>query len=83
MNYPKKIEFFNENVRDMCCGSHHTGFVTDQGELFMCGANQVGQLGIGNKECQLFPANVTLLKGIVVQVACGVFHSLILLSTYY
>jgi len=52
---PKPLKFPQYNVfprqmriRQVACGSTHTAFVSDTGELFSCGANDHGQLGIGN-----------------------------------
>ena len=65
-------------IRSADCGSHHSAFIDFSGELYTCGANHTGQLGIGSREPQSVPTLVKTEK--VAQVACGVFHTLILLG---
>ena len=78
---PQRVECFGklkEPVRTTACGSHHTGFITAEGRLYMCGANHAGQLGNPTHEMQLTPVPVQDVSDRVTQVACGVLHSLIL-----
>lgn len=43
---PKKIDSLNgENVSRIFCGSTFSLFLTDKGELYGCGMNDLGQLG--------------------------------------
>lgn len=43
---PRKSDFFlNKRVRDVGCGLRHTVFVLDDGAVYTCGCNDLGQLG--------------------------------------
>ncbi|XP_068113476.1 probable E3 ubiquitin-protein ligase HERC4 isoform X2 [Hyperolius riggenbachi] len=75
---PRRCDFFqNKNVRDVGCGSHHTVFVLDDGTVYTCGCNDMGQLGHdkGRKK----PEQVGALDAQnIVAVACGEAHTLAL-----
>ncbi len=75
---PKRVEYFSRvavSLKDASCGTHHTGFVSSEGDLYTCGANHVGQLGLGCRDSRTSP---TIVKGVtrVLQVSCGVIHTL-------
>lgn len=65
-------------ARQVSCGSRHTALLVGHSslELFTWGAGEAGQLGTGHRERELYPVSVRTeaLK----QVACGVFHTLLL-----
>uniref|UniRef100_A0A2R8P5C6 HECT and RLD domain containing E3 ubiquitin protein ligase 4 n=1 Tax=Callithrix jacchus TaxID=9483 RepID=A0A2R8P5C6_CALJA len=43
---PRKSDFFiNKKVQDVGCGLRHTVFVLDDGTVYTCGCNDLGQLG--------------------------------------
>uniref|UniRef100_A0A8C5PVV1 HECT and RLD domain containing E3 ubiquitin protein ligase 4 n=1 Tax=Leptobrachium leishanense TaxID=445787 RepID=A0A8C5PVV1_9ANUR len=75
---PRKCDFFqNKNVRDVGCGSRHTVFVLDDGTVYSCGCNDLGQLGHdrGRKK----PEQVGALDAQnIVAVSCGEAHTLAL-----
>ncbi|XP_074131331.1 secretion-regulating guanine nucleotide exchange factor isoform X1 [Sminthopsis crassicaudata] len=53
-------------------GGGHSAVVTDEGELFVCGLNKDGQLGLGHTEDVLSFIPCTPLAGCpVLQVSCG------------
>jgi alpha-tubulin suppressor-like RCC1 family protein len=73
------IQIGLNNVRDISCGYRHTAFLTKEGEggkIYITGANESGQLGVGNTERQLNPVGLQLEN--CRQIACGIFHTLIL-----
>ena len=75
---PSKIYISDHRTVSIKCGSQHSGFLTENGKVLMCGANHNGQLGIGSREDK--PV-ATLTKGIeepIEQIALGVTHSLML-----
>jgi len=80
---PEKIEYFENHqiiIRQASCGSHHTMFVDQNGKTYACGSNHMGQLGLGNKESKYIPTLLNFNQGKIIQIACGVMHSLILLE---
>ncbi|XP_076648302.1 HECT and RLD domain containing E3 ubiquitin ligase 4 [Halictus rubicundus] len=66
--------------KKVTCGAHHTLAVNEWGQLFSWGSNADGQLGLDSKtvmECT--PRMVKVLcTSTIVQVACGVKHTLAL-----
>lgn len=57
---PRKSDFFiNKKVRDVGCGHRHTVFVLDDGTVYTCGCNDLGQLG--HEKSRKKPGKSTLL----------------------
>ena len=46
----RKFEYIREDVLSISCGRWHTMIVTKEGDLFGCGENINGQLGLGDAE---------------------------------
>ena len=70
-----------QRIKEVSCGSNHTCFLTYKHEVYSCGANYVGQLGVGfisDKEFR--PIVVRLRKNVDMmrQVSCGNNHTLFL-----
>lgn len=43
---PRKCEFFHgKKVCDVGCGHRHTAFLLEDGTVYTCGCNDLGQLG--------------------------------------
>lgn len=53
----------------------HSSFVTEAGELYVCGNGNEGQLGLGKKTREYTPKQVTRTLEPVAMVACGIFHT--------
>ncbi|KAJ8020432.1 RCC1-like G exchanging factor-like protein [Holothuria leucospilota] len=64
-------------VSKVICGLHHFAALTDRGDLYTWGTNGTGCLGIGHLGNQYFPLRV-YVPGEVLDVACGVDHTVIL-----
>eukprot|EP00762_Andalucia_godoyi_P001032 ANDGO_02043.mRNA.1 Ultraviolet-B receptor UVR8 len=62
----------------ICCGAHHSLAVDESGVLYSWGYGGWGQLGHGEFEHVDRPKAVASLRGKVIQVAAGAFHTLIL-----
>lgn len=64
------------------CGGTHTLLLADDSQVYGCGGNEKGQLGLGPKKDRLVPAPVGLhAKGVACRaqrVSCGFSHSLVL-----
>lgn len=69
----------------VACGSAHTLVVTTAGQVWGCGANNVGQVGIPRSEDTKQIAKFTPLPSLgneeVVEVACGSVHSVVRTAT--
>ncbi|XP_018318327.1 RCC1 and BTB domain-containing protein 1, partial [Mycetomoellerius zeteki] len=74
LNTPKQVTtiFNRKKIVYISCGTTFTMAVTENGEVYSWGENNVGQLGIGNYENQTMPMEISSLKGtVIVKVACG------------
>ena len=68
-------------VRQVAAGNFHTGIVTEAGDLFICGAGDLGRLGLGDEEDRATPTLVgrALFDGeAVLMVACAQQHTVVL-----
>lgn len=64
----------------MSAGYYHILMLTEDGRVYVIGANDYGQLGLGTIGMSSSePVYLQSIQGIpVLQIACGAFHSLIL-----
>lgn len=44
-SFPRKVDI-DAKIVNAACGQRHTLFLTDSGEVYACGKNEAGQLGI-------------------------------------
>ena len=65
----------DHDVAAVSCGRHYTAILKKDGTLWMCGANNSGQLGDGTTENRLIPVQV---MSEVAAVSCGTEHTAIL-----
>nr|XP_033783848.1 secretion-regulating guanine nucleotide exchange factor isoform X3 [Geotrypetes seraphini] len=72
---PQAVEEFPVSlvsIRSITGGGGHSAVLTDTGELFVCGQNKVGQLGLNHTtDVTHFTFCAALTNRHVVQVACG------------
>ncbi|XP_011688739.1 PREDICTED: probable E3 ubiquitin-protein ligase HERC4 isoform X2 [Wasmannia auropunctata] len=66
--------------RKISCGNCHTLAVNEWGQLFSWGSNMKGQLGLNSVDCtERIPRMIKVLgTNVIVQIACGVEHSIAL-----
>lgn len=60
---PRLVEYFRgyeSTIRQIVCGASHTFVLCNDWELYACGGNGCGQLGLGHKEDVWEPVQVTL-----------------------
>ena len=64
-NSPQELEYFKgKHVINIVSGYYHSFFICENGEIYSCGWNYQGQLGLGNKkQCYLTPQEVFHFKG--------------------
>lgn len=74
-----------DNIVSIACGSYHSLLLNDQDELFVCGLNDRGQLGLGHFESissfqkvQIFNFNLEPAPLKVISIAAGIAHTLVL-----
>uniref|UniRef100_A0A3B4Z5D6 HECT and RLD domain containing E3 ubiquitin protein ligase 4 n=1 Tax=Seriola lalandi dorsalis TaxID=1841481 RepID=A0A3B4Z5D6_SERLL len=79
---PRKCEFFHgKQVCDVGCGRRHTTFLLEDGTVYTCGCNDLGQLG--HEKSRKKPEQVVALDAQnIVVVSCGESHTLQLISHY-
>ncbi|XP_043798332.1 RCC1 and BTB domain-containing protein 1-like isoform X1 [Apis laboriosa] len=79
---PRKLNFTLTGKKVICisCGDSFSVVVTNNGEVYSWGRNDVGQLGIeNNNNDQFHPCRITSLAKIVIEkVVCGSIHTLAL-----
>lgn len=79
---PQAILSAPRHVNGISCGQYHTVLVTSQGQVFVCGKNDYGQLGIDGTQNIKVLSKISTLPEIdhVNQVCCGYYHTLLLSS---
>lgn len=70
--YPFNLKGNWGNVKEICCGSDYSMFLCEDGNLFGMGANNYGQLGLGEVKIIDKP---TLIEKSVQKIYCGNSHS--------
>ncbi|XP_048362411.1 probable E3 ubiquitin-protein ligase HERC4 isoform X1 [Sphaerodactylus townsendi] len=75
---PRRCQFFlNKKIQDVGCGLRHTVFILDDGTVYTCGCNDLGQLG--HEKSRKRPEQVGALDAQnIVAVSCGEAHTLAL-----
>uniref|UniRef100_A0A8P4KMJ6 HECT domain-containing protein n=1 Tax=Dicentrarchus labrax TaxID=13489 RepID=A0A8P4KMJ6_DICLA len=75
---PRQCEFFHgKQVCDVGCGHRHTAFLLEDGTVYTCGCNDLGQLG--HDKSRKKPEQVVALDAqIIVAMSCGGCHTLAL-----
>uniref|UniRef100_A0A8C8SM28 Secretion regulating guanine nucleotide exchange factor n=1 Tax=Pelusios castaneus TaxID=367368 RepID=A0A8C8SM28_9SAUR len=79
---PQSLKVFSckhQSIKSIAGGGGHSVVITDAGELFVCGQNKEGQLGLNHTEdVQCFTSCTSLSSVCVIQVACGWDFTIIL-----
>ena len=75
---PKVIPL-DEKIRTIACGGGHSVLLTFDGDVWVCGHNRFGQLGLGDDEDKTFFIKNPNLSDIV-SVSCGIFHTILMNS---
>ncbi|CAH0475830.1 unnamed protein product [Peronospora belbahrii] len=70
-------EIVGKRVVDVSCSYFHTAIVMDNGDLYGCGGNDYGQLGLGSRKGHLVPQPVEyFFRDPVLAVACGQHYTI-------
>ena len=81
-NSPQELEYFKgKHVINIVFGYYHSFFICENDEIYSCGENIHGQLGLGNNQEYLTPQCVSNLKGKdIIELSSGFYHLLALSS---
>jgi alpha-tubulin suppressor-like RCC1 family protein len=78
----RQVEFFKDygaKISSISCGSKHTIFLTDDGEVLACGVGEYGLLGNGETSDSKYPTSLTFFENMIItSVSAGLDHSLAL-----
>ena len=66
------------NIKSICCGSHHTLILKNDGSLWGTGRNNCSQLGLGDTTDRTIFTQVTTNINNIKEIYCGAHHTLIL-----
>lgn len=83
---PERVRFSEDlKIQKVAAGKHHTMILTDQGYLYACGEDNMGQLGLlRKKKIVEIPTMLSYMTHKnVIDVSCGTFHTTILIEPYY
>ena len=69
------------DIKQIACGGYHNIFLTYDNDVWVCGFNEQGQLGLGDNENRNTPVNNPFLNDIV-SVACGSNHTIVMNSEH-
>jgi len=83
---PRHLSWFREGgnnitISQIACGYHYTMFLTDDGNVYGVGQNNVYQLGYSNTSDQLTPRHLNWFSDnsiVISQIACGSGHTMFL-----
>uniref|UniRef100_K3W722 B30.2/SPRY domain-containing protein n=1 Tax=Globisporangium ultimum (strain ATCC 200006 / CBS 805.95 / DAOM BR144) TaxID=431595 RepID=K3W722_GLOUD len=71
----------SQEVTMVSCGLYHTIICTASGELYSCGKNDYGQLGLGHSRQVKVPTLAAVPNEMICFVACGYYHSIAVSTT--
>ncbi|KAL9656841.1 hypothetical protein ABK040_004375 [Willaertia magna] len=72
--------YMNEIIKKLCCGYRHTLLLTEEGSLFVAGDNSSSQCGFASAPSVNQFTKVENINNKIIDIACGVFHSVFLTS---
>ena len=76
-------DFKGKRIQLISAGSHHTAVMTQAGDVFVCGNNKDGQLGLGDTETR---SNFTHVRSLadknVYRLFCGGNHTWALIDEF-
>ena len=73
-----KLNWTGGAIRQVACGSNHTIVLAGDSQLWACGHNREGQLGLGYGDYKNTLTKLNWTGGAVKQIACGADHTFVL-----
>ena len=83
---PERMRFSEQlSIQKVAAGKHHTMILTDNGYLYACGEDNMGQLGLlRRRKIVEIPTLLSYMTHKnVIDISCGTFHTAILIEPYY
>lgn len=81
---PVELTVFKEKgkvIKDVICGDYHSIFHTEEGELWSCGKNTQGQLGLDDTNPRTTPHRIKFFELMnITHVSCGENHSIVIVD---
>jgi len=78
----RSAELESYHILYVACGSHHSAVISDNGLLWLWGANHTGQIGLENVSFQskpyLLSTATDLRNHLIIDVSCGTNHTVFL-----
>lgn len=78
---PVKVILPGIKVKKISTGRFHSLMLSESGDVYVCGANNCGQCGMGENVKDILLPILLDIKEIVVDIACGWNHSLVCTSS--
>jgi alpha-tubulin suppressor-like RCC1 family protein len=75
-----KIKHNFGKIKNIYCGDHHNIILTDNNELYVCGYNYYGQLGLGDNNNRNTYTKLEHNFGKIINIYCGDHHNIILIE---
>ena len=82
------VNFKRTEMKTVSCGSKHSAFLAENGEVYMCGSSENGRLGLGEtvmnptSPYQYIPRLILGLPNIK-KISCGVSHTVAIDCSYH
>ena len=77
-NILTKLNWTDGSIKQVACGSSHTFVVTNDNQLWACGMNRLGQLGLGDNQNRSTLTKLTWNDETIKHVACGSNYTFVL-----
>jgi alpha-tubulin suppressor-like RCC1 family protein len=76
------IDDIEGNIKQICCGGRHTFILMENNDIYACGYNEYGQLGLGDiTHINIFEkVNIDGIEGNVKQIECGFLCTFVLME---
>jgi alpha-tubulin suppressor-like RCC1 family protein len=77
-NTYKKLEHNLGKIKNIFCGEYHNIILNENNEIYVCGYNEYGQLGLGDNKNRNTYTKLEHNFGKIKNIYCGGFHNIIL-----
>jgi alpha-tubulin suppressor-like RCC1 family protein len=78
INVYEKLEHNFGKIKNIFCGEYHSIILNENNEIYVCGRNEYGQLGLGDNKNRYTYINLDYNLGKIKNIYCGGYHNIIL-----